>query len=99
MRIAVATKVTILSCFTLIQPFQRLEGIEAEVERKAAMRSIFLMCSCELQARQKTIKIAKSQSRLRAIGTERLNSRLWRTEIFLLRKESHQSTAARVFLT
>jgi len=30
----------------------------------------------------KTIKIAKSQSRLRAIGTERLNSRLWRTEIF-----------------
>jgi hypothetical protein len=31
----------------------------------------------------KTIKIAKSQSRLRAIGTERLNSRLWHTEIFL----------------
>jgi len=58
MRIAVATKVTILSCFTLIQPFQRLEGIEAEVERKAAMRSIFLMCSCELQGRR------KKQSRL-----------------------------------
>jgi hypothetical protein len=29
---------------------------------------------------QKTITTAKSQSRLRAIGTERLNSRLWRTE-------------------
>jgi hypothetical protein len=29
---------------------------------------------------QKTIKIARSQSRLRAIETERLNSRLWRTE-------------------
>ena len=32
---------------------------------------------------QKTIKIARSQSRLRAIGTERLNFRLWCTEIFL----------------
>ena len=56
--VTVATKVTILSCFTLIQPFQRLERIEAEVERKAAMRSIFLMYSCELQGRR------KKQSRL-----------------------------------
>jgi DNA replication initiation complex subunit (GINS family) len=32
---------------------------------------------------QKAIKIARSQSRLRAIGTKGLNSSLWRTEIFL----------------
>jgi hypothetical protein len=92
----------------LIQPFQRLEELKPEwnAREPGVRESLFFLFDSRsyVQLRitrttQKTIKIAKSQSRLRAIGTERLNSRLWRTEIFLLRKESHQSTAARVSLT
>jgi hypothetical protein len=91
----------------LMQPLPKIGRIEAEVERMGAGRSripiLFDTRSFFVQLRitrtaQKTIKIARSQIRLRAIGTERLNCRLWRTEIFLLRKESHQSPAARVSL-
>jgi len=92
MRTTVATKASFLSCFH-IDPAPSKESLFFLFDNRSYVQLRITRTA------QKTIKTAKSQSRLRAIGTERLNLRLWRTEIFLLGKKSHQSTAARVFLT
>ncbi len=90
MRTTVATKASFLSCFH-IDPAPSKESLFFLFDNRSYVQLRITRTA------QKTIKTAKSQSRLRAIGTERLNSRLWRTEIFAAQKNNRINQLLRAF--